>query len=127
MRTNILVVDDEADALTLMTRMIHACDSSAGVRTAPSGKQALEEMRNSPPDLVLLDIVMPDMDGFEVLAAKAKDETIRDIPVILISAQDPQDRPVSSRLILGTLGEGLSVSQCLRCSRELSALLLQPD
>ena len=124
---SVLVVDDEADACRLLARMLRAYNDGLRIKTAPSGEQALEEMRNGPPDLVLLDIVMPDMDGFEVLAAKAEEEAIRHIPVILISAQDPQDRPLSSSLVVGTRGGGLSISQCLRCSRELSALLLQPD
>ena len=123
----VLVVDDEADACKLLTRMLHAFDNSLEVLTASSGEQALEEMRGKRPDFVLLDIIMPDMDGWQVLKAKAQDEAIRDIPLVIISAQDPQDEPLSSRVVMATMGTGISISKLLRCSGELSALLLQPD
>ena len=124
----VLVVDDEEDALWLLARMLRACDSTLEITTASSGAQALAELRGSrPPDLMLLDILMPDMDGWQVLAVKAQDVAIRDIPVTIISAQDPQDRPMSSEFVAATMGGGLSISKLLRCSRALSALLLQPD
>jgi len=123
----VLVVDDEEDALRLLARMLRACDGTLEIATASSGPQALEELRSSPPDLVLLDILMPDMDGWLVLAAKNREEAIRDIPVVIISAQDPQDQPLTSRAVVATMGEGLSISKLLRYSRQVSALLLQPD
>jgi len=123
----ILVVDDEEDTLWVLRRMLSACDSHLEVTTATSGAQALEELRCRPPDLMLLDIIMPDMDGWQVLAAKRQDETIRDIPVAIISAQDPQKESISSRIVTATMGEGLSISKLLGCLRALSALLLQPD
>lgn len=123
----VLVVDDETDARTLLTRRLHVYDSDLQVITASSGQQALEQMRSNRPDLVLLDMVMPDMDGWQVLDIKAQDEATQDLPVVVISGRDPQDEPMSSRLILGTMGAGLSISKLLRCSGELSALMLQPD
>ena len=122
----VLVVDDEPDTLTLLTRMLRTCDGVVEVTTALSGKQALEEMRVRPPDLVLLDLVLPDIDGWQVLEAKAQDRTMQGIPIVIISAQDPHSQPVSSPLVLGAMGGGLSVSKLLRCSRELASLLLQP-
>ena len=124
---HVLVVDDDPDVLQLLTRMLHACDDALEVTTALSGEQALDELRSGSPDLMLLDIVMPDMDGWQVLALKSQDEAIRDIPVILISAQDPSEQPMASKILLATKGEGLSLSKLLRCSLELSALLLKPD
>ena len=123
----VLVVDDDPDVLVLLTRLLHACDDTLEVVTARNGKQALEELRGSSPDFVLLDIVMPDLDGWQVLELKNRDETIRDIPVILVSAQDPTEQPRGSRLVVATMGEGLSLSKVLHCSLELSALLLKPD
>lgn len=122
----VLVVDDEPDTLTLLTRMLRTCDGTMEVTTASNGRQALEEMRVRPPDLVLLDLVLPDIDGWQVLEAKAQDRSMQDIPVVIISAQDPHSQPVSSPLVLGAMGGGLSVSKLLRCSRELASLLLQP-
>ena len=123
----VLVVDDEPDALYLLTQMLHILNGSLDVVACASGKQALEEMRRVRFDLVLLDIILPDMDGWQVLDAKAQDELTRDIPVVLVSAQDPRDQPLASELVVATMGGGLSISKVLRCCRQLSALLLQPD
>ena len=123
----VLVVDDDPDVLQLFTRMLQTCDGTLEVMTASSGEQALAELRGSLPDLVLLDIIMPEVNGWQVLAAKSQDDAIKDIPVILVSAQNPREQPLASRALLVTMGEGLSLSKVLRCSLELSALLLQPD
>ncbi len=58
------------------------------VAQAESGRQALEMLRAASFDLVLLDILMPEMDGYEVLRQMKKDSALRDVPVIVISAQD---------------------------------------
>ena len=76
---------------------------------------------------MLLDIVMPDANGWQVLKLKSQDKAIRDIPVVLVSAQDPTEQPSASEVLLVTMGDGLSLSRLLRCSLEVSALLLKPD
>src|SRR5512138_3095844 len=58
------------------------------VAEAENGRQALEMLRAESFDLVLLDILMPEMDGYEVLEQMKKDSVLRDVPVIVISAQD---------------------------------------
>jgi sigma-B regulation protein RsbU (phosphoserine phosphatase) len=81
---SILIVDDTAANLQVLTGMLE----DKGYRTRPvtSGKMALQAARNEPPDLVLLDITMPEMDGYEVCALMKADEKLKDIPVIFISA-----------------------------------------
>ena len=123
----VLVVDDDPDALQLLTRMVQACDQTLEVLTASGGRDALKALRTRQPELMLLDILMPDMDGWQVLAIKAQEEAIRDIPVVLVSAQDPRERPMESPLLIATMGQGLSVSKLLTALRQLSALLLRPD
>lgn len=122
----ILIVDDEPDIRQLMTRMLSA-DPSLEITTASNGAQALEELRTSPPDLMLLDIVMPDMNGWEVLKRKRDDPVIKDIPVIVVSSLDRLEQPLKSTILLATMGEGFSMSKLLTGSLELSALLLKPD
>jgi len=123
----VLVVDDDPDVLQLLTRMLRAFDDTLEIVTALSGEQALDELRSSSPDLVLLDILMPDMDGWQVLKRKGQDDSIQNIPVILVSAQDPVEQPVRSQALSLAMGAGLSLNQLLRCSLGLSELLLSPE
>jgi len=91
---NILVVDDSPVNLRLLAQML----SYMGylVRPARNGRVALSSAKAAPPDLILLDIMMPEMDGFEVLARFKADPDLRDIPVLIISALDDMDSVVKS-------------------------------
>ena len=85
-KRDILIVDDTPANLRLLTRIL----SSEGyeVRVASSGKQALRSIESKPPGLIILDIMMPEIDGYQVCQQlKTKDETC-DIPVIFLSALD---------------------------------------
>ena len=80
----LLVVDDDANNRDVLTRRL--LWQGHGVRTASNGHDALRLMREVSFDLVLLDIMMPDMDGYEVLGKIKADERLQHIPVIMISA-----------------------------------------
>ncbi|NMB93080.1 MAG: response regulator, partial [Flexilinea flocculi] len=82
--SNILIVDDTVENLTLLARMLKDCGYIA--RPVPNGRLALQAARGEKPDLILLDITMPEMDGFEVCRQMKKDPILRDIPVLFISA-----------------------------------------
>jgi two-component system response regulator MprA len=82
-RHRVLVVDDDAEILDL-TRMILS-DAGYEVRARGSGEAALAETHRFQPELILLDINMPDMDGWEVLRLLKVDEETRRIPVALFS------------------------------------------
>jgi PAS domain S-box-containing protein len=81
---NILVVDDTPANLQLLTSMLS--EQGYQVRVAPSGKLALRSVQLTPPDLILLDILMPEIDGYEVCSQLKASPTTKDIPVIFISA-----------------------------------------
>jgi len=81
---SILIVDDVPANLNLLTTILKQHDYK--VRPAPSGVLALEAARHAPPDLILLDIHMPMMDGFEVCRRLKGDEALKEIPVVFISA-----------------------------------------
>ncbi|MBA4031218.1 MAG: hypothetical protein C0478_10070 [Planctomyces sp.] len=85
---NILVVDDTAANLQVLTGMLK--DRGYKVRPAPSGKLALLAAQRDPPDLILLDINMPEMTGYEVCERLKADGNLRGIPVIFISALTEQ-------------------------------------
>jgi signal transduction histidine kinase/CheY-like chemotaxis protein len=123
----VLLVDDDPDALALFSQMLTICDNTLEILSASSGREALERLRRDPPDLMLLDIVMPDIDGWQVLESMMQDDAASKVPVFLISAQDPADQPLRSRFLLATMDEGLSLSKLLRCSLEISKLLLETE
>lgn len=83
-RANILAIDDTPANLRLLVGIL--TEQGYKVRAVPSGKLALAGIRQSPPDLILLDIMMPEMDGYEVCTQLKADAKSRDIPVIFISA-----------------------------------------
>lgn len=87
----ILVVDDTPANLQVLAGMLK--DRGYRVRPAPSGKLALVAARRDPPDLILLDINMPEMDGYEVCEHLKADDALKGIPVIFISAlTEPLDK-----------------------------------
>src|SRR5580693_8909469 len=81
---SIIVVDDQAANLKLMGEMLRR--QGYGVRLFPRGRMALTAAAEQPPDLILLDINMPEMTGLEVCARLKKDEKLVSIPVIFLSA-----------------------------------------
>ena len=81
---NILIVDDTPENLRLLVNILKETDYK--VRPVPNGKAALTAVKASLPDLILLDINMPEMDGYEVCKILKSDITTREIPVIFISA-----------------------------------------
>ncbi len=83
-QANILIVDDKPANLELLTGMLK--QKGYRIRAALNGNLALQSARNNPPDLILLDITMPEMDGYEVCRYLKEDEKLHDIPVIFISA-----------------------------------------
>jgi class 3 adenylate cyclase len=83
-QSKVLVVDDDPINRRLLARSL--VQDGHGVSTAENGRQGLDLIRQERPDVVLLDILMPDIDGFGVLEAMKADTRLRDIPVIMISA-----------------------------------------
>jgi serine phosphatase RsbU (regulator of sigma subunit) len=87
---SILVVDDEPFNVDYLVQEIE--DLGVKTITAGDGLEALKQVQKHSPDLVLLDIMMPKMDGFEVLSEIKANENQRDIPVIIISAHSDMDK-----------------------------------
>ena len=83
---NILLVDDRPENLQLLSDLLTTLGYS--VRSVTSGRMALKTAKVKHPDLILLDIKMPEMDGYQVCEAFKNDEDLRDIPVIFISSLD---------------------------------------
>ena len=89
---HLLVVDDNKVNRILLSRGLEGHGHK--VETAENGRQALEKLRANPFDLVLLDIEMPEMDGYQVLETCLQDPDLRDIPIIMTSSLDEIDSVV---------------------------------
>jgi PAS domain S-box-containing protein len=97
-RRSILIIDDEIDSRDLLARLLQ--DEGHAIATASNGAEGLEYLRTADalPSLILLDLVMPIMDGWEFLEARGRDARLHTIPVMLISGQ------LTSRDTARTLG-----------------------
>jgi len=84
--SRVLIVDDNAQNRELLTAYLESIPVQ--VRTAADGIDALEQVASEAPDLILLDIMMPRMSGFEVCVKLKSDPASRDIPVIMVTALD---------------------------------------
>jgi CheY-like chemotaxis protein len=121
--TSVLLVDDEPEVVRLFSRIIASAERPYRVLRANDGQRALDLLRERRPDVLLLDLILPGMDGFQVLQEKSQDPTIRDIPVVVVSSRDPVGQPVVSNSLTVTRGGGLSLRDLTACIESLSAAL----
>ncbi|MBK8598561.1 MAG: SpoIIE family protein phosphatase [Holophagales bacterium] len=129
----ILVVDDTA----VNRRILRAILERAGavVSEAPGGEEALRLVRAAPPDLLLLDVMMPGMDGLQVCAALKSDPTTSDVPIIVVSslgetadrirglsagAEDYVTKPFDAGEVLARVATHLRIRRLTRSLRELN-------
>ena len=119
----VLLADDNADMRDYVRRLLSGrCE----VRTASDGRAALDAIHTQRPDLVLADVMMPEMDGFELLRRIRGDERLRDIPVILLSARAGEEsrveglaagandylvKPFAARELIARVGANLELAR----------------
>jgi CheY-like chemotaxis protein len=105
----ILLVDDDAAILDMHARVAQTQLPFCRVLRAQNGREALQVMRRERPDLVLLDLMMPELDGFGVLEAMQGEESMRDVPVIVLTGQvlTEEDMGRLDRGVTAVLGKGL--------------------
>ena len=85
-QATILVIDDEVDILDLLEMILEL--EGYCVITAGDGNQGLQLAKTHRPDLILLDLMMPEMDGFEVVERLRQDERWKSIPIVVVTAKD---------------------------------------
>jgi CheY-like chemotaxis protein len=124
---SVLVVDDQPDVLQLFARMLSSGKQHYRVLRAESGQRALSLLQRRP-DVMLLDLIMPGMDGFQLLQEKERDASVRDIPVVIVSSRDPEGEPIVSDHLTISRAGGLSLRNLLACIQAVSEILspLQP-
>ncbi len=108
----ILVVDDIPDNVFLLQMLLEA--EGYVVETAPDGSTALQKVKERQPHLILLDVMMPDLSGYEVTRRIREDKAVSSIPIVLITAHDE-----------ASLNEGLEAgaNEFIRKPVECDALL----
>ncbi len=82
----VLIVDDSPSQLVLLGRMMEKLGHT--ITTAPDGAAGVEAARREQPDLILMDVVMPNLNGFQATRSIAKDPATAHIPVILVTTKD---------------------------------------
>ncbi len=132
---NILVVEDDP-AIRELVRL-HLASANFEVRTAEDGAQGWQSVLRDPPDLIVSDIAMPNMDGFEFLSAVRKNESTAAIPLIFLTAVDDRDsfrrgmdlgaddflnKPVRRNDLLSAISGRLKRLQGVRDSQRMSTL-----
>jgi len=119
----VLLVDDEPEALQLFARVLSSSRRGYRILQATNGRRALGLLRERQPDVLLLDLIMPGLDGFQVLQQKSQDSSIRDIPVVIISSRDPVNEPIVSDSLTVTRGGGFSARDLLESIQAISEVL----
>jgi DNA-binding response OmpR family regulator len=84
-RARVLVVDDEADLIRILQFGLQAIGYQ--VETASDGQEALKKARETKPDIILLDLMLPKLDGYKVCRLLKFDERYKNIPIIILSAR----------------------------------------
>jgi CheY-like chemotaxis protein len=83
--TRVLLVDDDPDVVDLIQQLLH--DGPYEIETAADGQEALEALSRQRPDLIMLDLLMPRLDGFAVVEHLREDDELREIPIIVLTAK----------------------------------------
>lgn len=117
---NILLVDDEIGFVQLVQRSIEGLDKPYTIRRAYDGLQAYDIIQTDTPDLIFLDLSMPEMDGFELINALQEDKGYQNIPIILLTATQyiQADTDWLSQLEIHQLG-GFNFNQLIQYLRAI--------
>lgn len=94
-RARVLCIDDEPGVVELVSLILKP--QNIEVAGAGSGQEGLASMRQNPPDAVLLDIMMPEMDGWEVYKQIRADQSLKHIPVIILTARNSSFEEIIAR------------------------------
>jgi signal transduction histidine kinase/CheY-like chemotaxis protein len=122
---DVLIIDDDRGFCQLVERMLESTGHGYEVRRAYSGEDGLRAMNERRPDLVLLDLIMPGKDGFEVLEEMRQVPQLEDVPVVLLTATTLAEDALSQRggQVVIRRPEGLGPADTLRCLHAIMGAL----
>ncbi|MBX6770086.1 MAG: response regulator [Chloroflexi bacterium] len=113
----ILIADDDPEMIRLLGRLVQLTSRRYTILEARNGQEALTLLETRPPDAVLLDLVMPDLSGDDLLRRMRENPALRDIPVILVTGHGLGDETVTADLLSFSQRGGLSIRELMRCLR----------
>jgi len=115
-----LLVDDDPDAVRLLEGLLMSIPHPYQILKAYDGAHALDLMQSGPPDIVLMDLLMPAMDGWEVLRQMRQDQRLASIPVVIVSAQDwTEEGACLGRTVQVRYRQAVTLDQGAQCLRGL--------
>jgi signal transduction histidine kinase/CheY-like chemotaxis protein len=124
---DVLVVDDDPEMLHLLTRMIGALAPRCHVRVAADGLQAIDLLHQQPAQVVFLDLLMPGLDGYGVIAHLRRTPGMEATPVVVITARGAEDDGLSSESLEISQSGGIHAGEVIRWLRGALDPPRQPD
>ena len=122
----VLVVDDDPEVVRLLSRMLRSARRRYTVIAAHGGAEALQALAATPPDAVILDLLMPEVDGYTVLEHMQATPALADLPVIVVTARGREEEVVTAGLIGITRRSGFSIGEMMRCVQSSLGSLQMP-
>jgi CheY-like chemotaxis protein len=110
----ILLADDEPEVIRMLTRMVRSDSRRYTVRHAYDGLEAWEMLQDYRPDAIILDLLMPKLDGHGLLEKMRDEPRLRDIPVIVMTAGGSDRESMSASMVVLTRQANLSVGELMR-------------
>lgn len=92
----ILIVDDEKEVLDILEKKFR--ENNYFVTAVSRGQDAINTCKLEKPDLILLDIAMPDMDGYTIAATLREDKSLKDIPIVFVTGKELEHRGIQERV-----------------------------
>lgn len=123
---SVLVVDDDPHIVRLLGRMVRSIRRSCRVWEASDGRAGLQLLRTRQPDVVLLDLLMPGVDGYGFLEAMQGDTSLGKTPVIVISAQGREREAIVATSMSVLRSGGFTIGEATRCLKATLDVLLAP-
>lgn len=123
---SVIIVDDQIEILQLFSRMLNSTEKKFKVWLARNGADALDKMRKWHPDVAILDLMMPIMDGYQVIDNMHADKKLKDIPIIIVSSRDPNHEIWISNTMTIMRSGSFSVDEFLNSIRFFSEIFSLP-
>jgi signal transduction histidine kinase/CheY-like chemotaxis protein len=122
----VLVVEDDPEMARLLIRMVRSLSRRYQAEWAPNGAEGLARARENRPDAVLLDLLMPTLDGYGVIDVMRADPTLAALPIIVVTARERHEEPILAASLTVSRPGGLTISEVMRCARGALDCLVRP-